>query len=309
MSTLAQGKLWLRFACLLYIAILLLGRSAVFGQAAELVMNGGFEQGLKPWQDLGLAGDYRASTDVEHHSGSRSLVLNLLPPYQSSPTESFTVGVIQKIQSTRYTFNLTFEFWVKPSHSSVNVEIYGFLVFTIASGSQRANKTLAYFVAYPQGTMPGEIGPHWKSITLDNILPGSSAWNKWNGYTRNIRGDFQSAFGSTNSSDLLTVYVGLAIKTTTTVTNSQIAFWDDISLKAPVAEIPETSGHERLVASALLLTVGALVVTRLHYRRAKVSPRSQPLLAPIAHNTNTRTSLRGFAPLGRLSQRWASSGA
>ncbi len=272
-------------------------------------MNGGFEQGLNPWQDLGLVGDYRASTDAEHHSGSRSLLLNLLPPFQSSPTDSFLVGVIQKIQSGRYTLNLTFEFWVKPSHSSVNVEIYSFLVFTTASGSQRANKTLAYYVAYPQGTVPGEIGPQWKSITLDNILPGSSAWNKWNGYTRNIRVDFQSAFGPINPSELLAVSVGLAVKTTTTVTNNQIAFWDDISLKAPVAEVPETGGHQRLVALALVLTVGALVVTRLHLRRAEVSPRSQLTLASIAHNTNTRTSLRGFAPLGRLSQRWASSDA
>jgi len=30
---------------------------------------------------------------------------------------------------------------------------------------------------------------------------------------------------------------------------------------------------------------------------------------PVAHDTNTRTSSRGVAPLGRLSQRWAVSGA
>jgi hypothetical protein len=79
---------------------------------------------------------------------------------------------------------------------------------------------------------------------------------------------------------------------------------DASDLRETIAAAPSTSLHtvDRTRQGAILDLV-----------RKRVSPRAglQQYVksCPVAHDTNTRTSSRGVAPLGRLSRGWAVFGA
>jgi hypothetical protein len=195
----------------------------------QLVINGGFEQGLEGWQVTGQAG-YTSLATQNTFAGTSSLATRPLtrPDYSISiPTRQ---GARQEIGLAQSNLDLELSFAARVENHNSRTEVRVVLLF---KGNQ--NWAIMYFLAYEPGFVQSTRYSNQtaRSIFLADINPSADPqWNTWLVYLRDVKADLDSSFGLGNilGSGITSIEIWIDTIAYGSTFNTDVTTWDEISL-------------------------------------------------------------------------------
>jgi hypothetical protein len=164
------------------------------GGSANLLRNGGFENGNEPWHTMDSP-SWSASFEVTSrlaHSGSRSVHLQLVPP--GAPALNRVFGVAQDIAVTEVPEYVSGYYRVENWKKGTEFQYLQFVVIVFTTDpqtGQSSNTQIRYLLA-GAASEPFDIG-NAKFVFVDKADPQQGTWVHFAG---NVRADFERLWGS-----------------------------------------------------------------------------------------------------------------
>jgi hypothetical protein len=164
------------------------------GESGNLLQNPGFEQGVDPWHTMDTAGwsrDFDVNAGLAH-SGAYSAHLKLVPPPEPSPNRVF--GVVQDIDTSEVPEYVSGYYRVENWQKATPIQYLQCAVIVFVKDpvtGVTTNTQIRYLLA-GAATEPFPIG-NAKFIFINKSDP---AIGQWVHFGRNVREDFQQAWGS-----------------------------------------------------------------------------------------------------------------
>lgn len=195
----------------------------------QLVQNGGFEEGLVGWNVEGQPG-YTFVVTQNVYAGTRALATKPLTRPDYGITIPSRQGAHQEITTSQLSLDLQFSFAARVENHNSRTEVRAAL-----SVKGTRTWTLMYFLAYDPDIAQG---PRYsndtaRSFFLADISPAADPmWNSWLTFTRDVRSDFSSAFGSQALQDSRITGVEIRLQMTAhgSTFNTDVTTWDEVSL-------------------------------------------------------------------------------
>ena len=168
--------------------------AACGGRSANLLENGGFENGNEPWHTMDSP-SWSPSFEVTNqiaHGGIHSVHLALVPP--GAPALNRVFGVVQDVTLTDLPEYVSGFYRVENWKKDTDFQYLQFVVIVFATDpqtGQSANTQIRYLLA-GAASDPFEIG-NAKFVFIDKADPQQGTWVH---FGHNIRQDFEEQWGS-----------------------------------------------------------------------------------------------------------------
>lgn len=234
-------SLWSKSVCVTFLlAAWLTVGSALGGEAAtQLLSNPSFENGLRDWHPYAF--NYRGGiilTTYNCENGESCLGtwgaygryygFGSAQPYLPG---LFGGGAYQLIDHPPETLDLTYSFWVYPWNAGLGaLNTRSFIILKLADQTgQEKIFLMNYHIAWKGQT---EVTANRLPHIGDYFVHAKN--HAWNHAERNIRQDFEAAFGDSSSYRIISLEIHLELAIFNANVGTQFAFWDDLYLSKAV---------------------------------------------------------------------------